>query len=330
MVISAIIPAFNAGTEVRECLAALIGANQYVDEILVVDDASHDDTATVAAAAGARVLRLDRNLGPAGARNAGAAASRGDVLWFVDADVVVAPDAAARVARLFALQPDLAAVFGSYDTQPRATGVVSQYRNLLHHYVHQQAAVDASTFWAGCGAVRRAAFEDVGGFDPRPSWHFIEDIELGYRLRAAGHRILLDKDLRATHLKRWTLRGVLRTDTFFRAAPWTRLIRRTATAPADLNLGGTQRVSVALAGLATACAILTLFAGAFAVGAAASLLALLAVNSALYRFFYRERSFTFMVASLPLHVLYFLSCGAGFLYGCVTPATDSSLGHPKK
>jgi len=62
----------------------------------------------------------------------------------------------------------------------------------------------------------------------------------------------------------------------------------------------------------------------------AILLALLAVNSALYRFFYRERSFAFMVASLPLHVLYFLSCGAGFLYGCVTPATDSSLGHPKK
>jgi hypothetical protein len=87
---------------------------------------------------------------------------------------------------------------------------------------------------------------------------------------------------------------------------------------------------VALAVLAVASTILALFASVFIVGVAASLAALLALNSRLYRFFHRERGFTFMVASLPLHVLYFLSCGAGFLYGCVTPATESSLGHPKK
>jgi GT2 family glycosyltransferase len=324
MVISAIIPAFNASAEVRECLAALMGAQAYIDEILVVDDASADDTAAVAAATGARVVRLEHNRGPAGARNAGAAAARGDVLWFVDADVVVAPDAAGRIARVFASEPDVAAVFGSYDTRPRAPGVVSQYRNLLHHYVHQHATTNASTFWAGCGAVRRTAFEQVGGFDPRPSWHFIEDIELGYRLRSAGHRIQLDKELHATHLKRWTLRGVLRTDTFFRAAPWTRLIRRTATVPADLNLGGSQRLSVALAGLATLSAALAFFEGTFVVATLAFLLALVLLNSELYRFFYRERSFIFMVATIPLHVLYFLCCGAGFVYGCVTPTTDSS------
>ena len=58
--------------------------------------------------------------------------------------------------------------------------MVSQYRNLLHHFVHQHGHAEASTFWAGCGAIRRAAFDAVGGFDaarfPRPS---IEDIELG-------------------------------------------------------------------------------------------------------------------------------------------------------
>ncbi len=322
MTISAIIPAFEARAYVGECLRALVAASPDVDEIVVVDDASTDDTAAVAAAAGARVVRRERNGGPAAARNAGAAAARGDVLWFVDADVVVAPDAPARVARLLATRPDVAAVFGSYDTRPRATGVVSQYRNLLHHYVHQQAATEASTFWAGCGAVRRAAFESVGGFDTSAAWHFIEDIELGYRLHAGGHRIVLDKDLRATHLKRWTLAGVLRTDTFFRAAPWTRLIRRTTTAPADLNLGGTQRASVAAAGLATACAGLAILHRAFAVAAVVLLLALVVLNRPLYRFLQRERGLAFTLAAVPLHVLYFLCCGAGFVWGCLTPATD--------
>ena len=80
---------------------------------------------------------------------------------------------------------------------PRLQGVVSQYRNLLHHFVHQHGNSEASTFWAGCGAIRRSVFEEMGGFDeqrfPTPS---IEDIELGYRLRQAGHRILLDKACR--------------------------------------------------------------------------------------------------------------------------------------
>lgn len=319
--ISAIVPAFQARAYLDECLRAL-AASPGIDEIIVVDDASPDDTGAVAAAAGARVVRLERNGGPAAARNAGARVARGDVLWFVDADVVVAPDAAARVARFFASHADAAAVFGSYDTTPRAPGVVSQYRNLLHHWVHQRAASDASTFWAGCGAVRRAAFERVGGFDPSATWHFIEDIELGYRLRADGCRIALDKELRGTHLKQWTLAGVLRTDTFFRAAPWTRLIRRTATSPVDMNLGGTQRLSVALAGLATVAVPLAAVHGAFGAAALAAVAALVALNGPLYGFFLRERGIAFAVAAVPLHVLYFLCCGAGFVWGRLTPSTE--------
>src|SRR5262249_50067799 len=159
-------------------------------EIVVVDDASTDDSSTVASRLGARVFRLPANAGPAAARNHGARHASGDILFFVDADVVVGPDAIARVGAALGRHPATAAVFGSYDATPVDSGIVSRYKNLLHHYVHQSGAAEASTFWAGCGAIRRAAFEEVGGFDEaryrRPS---IEDIELGYRLRRAGHRI---------------------------------------------------------------------------------------------------------------------------------------------
>ena len=117
-----------------------------------------------------------------------------------------------RALARFEADPGLSALFGSYDDAPTAPGVVSQYRNLLHHFVHQQGdfADDVRpvhTFWTGCGMIRREVFLAFGGFDPRlyprPA---IEDIELGYRLTRAGHRIVLARDVLATHMKRWTLR----------------------------------------------------------------------------------------------------------------------------
>jgi len=314
MSISIIVPAYNNPSDLRECLSALLPSSRPDSEIIVVDDGSTDDMASVAAGTGLRLLRLPENSGSSVARNHGARAARGDILLFVDADVVVAPGAVARVARTFAEYPEVAAVFGSYDTRPRAQGVVSQYRNLLHHYVHQEGNPEASTFWAGCGAIRRTVFEAVGGFDERMPGTSIEDIELGYRLRQAGYRIFLDKDLRCTHLKRWTLRSVIRTDLAARAVPWARLILERRTAPRDLNLTGEQRVSLALVGLAGPLLLLALYRYEFFALAAAALLAVLVLNGRLYRFFYRQRGLRFAVACVPLHFVYFLCSGLGFLY----------------
>src|SRR5207247_5732482 len=222
-------------------------------ELIVVDDASTDTTPSVAAVGGTQVLRLGKNYGPGAARNLGAAQASGDVLLFVDAEVVVAGGALDRVADAFALDPTLAALFGSYDDDPGAPSLLARYRNLLHHFVHQAGEAEAATFWAGLGAVRRSVFLSVGGFDavrfPHPS---IEDIELGYRLRRAGHRIRLDKSLQGKHLKRWTFWSMLRTDVVRRALPWSRLILDTQHAPEDLNLRASQRLCGALSGVTLA------------------------------------------------------------------------------
>jgi glycosyltransferase involved in cell wall biosynthesis len=313
--ISIIVPVYNDPQNLVACLSALIAPCYPGSEIIVVDDASTDDTPAIAARMGVRVFRLAQNSGPAAARNYGARHSQGEILFFVDADVVVAPDALSRVAKVLDEQPDLAAVFGSYDARPRAKGVVSQYRNLLHYFVHQNGNPEASTFWAGCGAIRRLVFEEVGGFDekrfPQPS---IADIELGYRLRQAGHRILLDKALQGTHLKRWTLRSVIRTDISCRAIPWSQLILASKKAPNDLNLQGGQRLSVAMAGLACVFAALTLFRAELLALAMASLLGMVVLNRALFAFFARERGLFFAIACIPLQLLYYLYSGLSYLY----------------
>jgi glycosyltransferase involved in cell wall biosynthesis len=315
IVISVIVPVHNNSRDLRLCLAALRDAATPDSEMIVVDDGSSDDTASVAAGMGVAVVALAENSGPAAARNAGARRARGAILFFVDADVVIAPGAIERVQQFFADHPEHAAVFGSYDAQPACGSMVSQYRNLLHHFVHQRGNLDGSTFWAGCGAIRRAVFHEVGGFDarrfPRAS---IEDIELGYRLRAAGHRIRLDAGLQGTHLKRWTLGSMIRTDIARRALPWSRLILESGHAPNDLNITRRQRMSTALMGLAAASAPLGVLRLELLVLAAAALLAVTVLNRSLYAFFWRHGGNRFAVLSIALHFLYYLYSGLTYLY----------------
>jgi hypothetical protein len=123
-------------------------------------------------------------------------------------------DSFVRIRRAF-LDPDLHAVFGSYDDRPAAPGTVSQFRNLLHHHVQQSSAGPATSFWTVIGAIRRDSFLAASGFDG--SQRFLEDVELGMRLSAARMRIALDPRLQGTHLKRWGFVDMVSTD--FGAAP---------------------------------------------------------------------------------------------------------------
>jgi hypothetical protein len=299
-------------------VAALSAAAGTNSEIIVVDDGSTEELRSVVTDSGTDVLRLSRNSGPSSARNLGARHARGDILLFVDSDLVVAPGAVNALIQRLEADPTVAAAFGSYDNHPQAKGVVSQYRNLLHHYVHQTGNVEASTFWAGFGAIRRSVFEAVGGFDEKRFPRCIEDIELGGRLRRAGHRIILAKDIQGTHLKRWTLRSVIKTDVCCRAIPWTRLIMEQKQAPDDLNLKAGQRASVALVGLACLFLALSIVFASVRFPAlemsATALLGVIALNRKLYGFFIHERGLLFAFAAIPLHILYFLYSGTAYVW----------------
>lgn len=240
--VSVVIPVRNDADNLRACLDALRNSTYSDYETIVVDDASSDKTAEVAEQMEARVVRLRSRLGPAGARNAGAQCARGEYLLFVDADVGVGGDTIGRFVAHLERDPATDAAFGSYNSQPASGNLVSQYRNLLHHHVHQTASPAAGTFWSGCGIIRRAVFLEFGGFDASYGRPAIEDIELGMRLAKAGRCIRLCKDVQVTHRKRWTLWTMVRTDILDRAIPWTQLILKEKSLPNDLNLKTSQRI----------------------------------------------------------------------------------------
>ncbi len=338
MLVSVIVPARNAAETLGASLDALKASTWQDFELIVVNDASADNTAEIARGHGAQVVQMQTRVGPATARNRGADIARGEILLFVDADVCVHDDALERIAahfgfhgtRVFARSTvDLEsagdgaparvdAVFGSYDDSPPAEGFFSRYKNLSHHFVHQSGTLQASTFWAGCGAVRKEVFVKVSGFDESYREPSIEDIELGYRLSDAGHRILLDPRVQATHLKRWTLGSMVATDILRRAIPWLRLLRERRTLSATLNIDRTQRACVLILYTALLCVLLAFAFPAkvetFLGAAVLAVLVVLGLNRRFYTFLGRNQGISLALRAAPVHLVYFLYCGAAALW----------------
>ncbi|MET0938838.1 MAG: glycosyltransferase [Gaiellaceae bacterium] len=276
--LTAVIPATNDPPTLAACLDAIAAADEPPEQVVVVTEGG----------------------GPAAARNAGAADATGDVVVFVDADVLPHADAFGRIRAVFDENPVLTAVFGSYDASPADPGVVSQFRNLLHHHIHQQGAGKATTFWAGLGAVRADAFRVAGGFDAeRYRLPSVEDIDLGARLSRDGGTILLDPLLQGTHLKRWTLPEMVRTDFWQRGVPWVELVLRHRSGASALNLGWRQRVSAATA-VISALAVLRGRPGAALCG----LVALTALNAELYELLLRRQGRAAAAAGVGLHAVH--------------------------
>lgn len=321
--ISVIVPAYNSADTLTLCLDALMTAKNISDfvEIWVVDDGSSDDTVTIVSRYDVSVLSLASNSGPAAARNVGAKHANGDILVFIDADVAVAPDALQRIANYFQ-HDDRIALIGSYDNDPKERDPISRYRNLLHHFVHQNAPTYATHFWTGLGAIRKSIFDSIGGFDEARFGRGCEDIEMGYRLRAQGYPIALDKNLQGKHLKHWTFKSMVYTDLFIRAIPWTQLLIQYQQMPNDFSLGLTQRISVTLAWLIP---ITLPMMFSMPILPLCTVLLFVIANWSFFRFLATHEGGLMSAACLPLHVLYHFISGLGFLIGMATALCPKCL-----
>ncbi len=313
--ISIIIPVYRGGKSFSYCLASLENSLLSPAEVIVIVDGDDPESYQVAQEYGAKVLQLKANRGPATARNIGAEAAKGDIIFFIDADVTIYPDTLEKIATVFQNDHQLAALIGSYDDQPGASNFLSQYKNLFHHYNHQIGSEEASTFWGACGGIRRDIFLNMGGFDESYRRPCIEDIELGYRLKAKGYRIRLCKNIYVKHLKHWTPYSLLRADFFYRALPWTELIHRDRNFVNDLNLQWSSRLSViciysllmAILGSIWFPPLLWL-GGLLIVG-------LIVLNWPVYQFFLKKRGLLFTLKTLPWHWFYYFYSGLAFVIG---------------
>ncbi|TVR84843.1 MAG: glycosyltransferase [Rhodospirillales bacterium] len=218
--VSVVIPAYNAAGLLETCLNSLFAQTRAPSrfEVIVVDDASTDDTADRAEAlrpaaedAGAtlHVLRQPENKGPAAARNRGAEAATGEVVVFTDSDCEPTPDWLSQMLAPFE-NPAVSAVKGAYRT--RQTALVARFAQaeFEERYRMLERSQTVDVVFSYSAAFRTTVFREAGGFDSRFPVADNEDTDLSYRIVEAGHRAVFNPNALIYHRHPDTLRRYLR------------------------------------------------------------------------------------------------------------------------
>jgi hypothetical protein len=321
--LSIVVPVHNATETLTQVLGSIRRSDFPRDfyELIVVDDASADGSASLAARYADTVVKLTgRPSGPSYARNRGAEIARGQVIAFVDADVVVAPDTLRRMVSALLSSIDIAAVSASHGESSGANNFVSHYWNLLLRFGEEKHGGRGAQFAPECGVVRRSAFLDAGMYD---EWRFatagMEGVELGERLARSGH-VVLDPDLTVTHLRKWDLASVCR-EVWTRGRMLSRSLgyfRTSAVAPSEVvfTLSRTLTPAVALVGtLMLAAAFVPAPHTTSKTGLALALLLL--ANFPIHRFNARSRGVVFAALSAPIHLFVQFVTGIALCAGWV-------------
>ncbi|MDH3229437.1 MAG: glycosyltransferase [Alphaproteobacteria bacterium] len=317
--ISIIIPNRNGEATIGLCLEAAYRSSYSPFEVIVVDDCSEDLSVAVIERFPCRLVRLDRHSGAAAARNAGAAESRGEILFFTDADCLLEPEAIAIAAAAVSRHGPDAVVGGTYTPEPYDADFFSRFQSVFIHY-SETKHTDAADYAAGHAMVIAArAFRRSGGF----SEGFLpvaEDVEFSHRLRRAGHRIVIEPRLRIRHVFGFSLYRSLR-NAAFKSMYWTVYSIRnrdvfadsgTASTELKANLAFCFAVSVLLLVAATSGNVLFLYLTALPVAANVT------VGRGLIAAFFKGGGAVFGVAATAYYLFVFpLAVGAGVLAGVV-------------
>jgi cellulose synthase/poly-beta-1,6-N-acetylglucosamine synthase-like glycosyltransferase len=311
---SVIVPAYQAVQTLPRCLAAL--QHQSIDradyEIIVVDDGSEDQTPAVAEQVldgyHTRVIRTAHG-GPGQARNIGTGAADGAIILFTDADCEPLSDWIEQMARPFD-DPQVAGVMGAYRT--RQTQLAARFAQIEfeHRYARMRQFKSIDLIATYAAAYRKSVLQAVGGFDRRFTAANNEDVELAYRVSAAGYQLVFNPQARVFHSHAPTVRRYLKTK--FKRAYWRTLVyrRHVGKAVQDSYTPQTLKAQIALAGLIVLLAIGALFQPSLGIGCLASVAVFVASTLPFVRFAWpRDRAIGAIAIPMVFARSIVFSCG---------------------
>lgn len=254
--ISVIVPAFNARDSIGDCIESALSGAVAPLEVIIVDDCSTDDTATIVEGISARrpgtvrLIRAPVNAGPARARNIGAAEAKGQYLFFVDSDTAMLPDTLQNFLRRI---PEADAVSGIYHPEPLNDGDVPRYKAyLLAYFFGRRGVFVHDVFVASSAGIRADVYRELGGFNERMPWGMdVENEEFGNRI-AVRHRMLMDPAVNVRH--HFPGFGKLTRTYFHRVSLWMELFLKRG----HFEKGGSATATTGLSTAAGAGAAMTL------------------------------------------------------------------------
>lgn len=285
-------------------------------ELILVDDGSQEDLQSLLKNHPVVLKKLDHRRGSYYARNIGAQLAKGEILFFIDADIQVRSETLQNTIDIFNRYPDVPAVIGSYDDDPAAKNTVSQFKFLHHHYVHQHGFDYLGSFWTGYGAVKKEIFQRLGGFNCEifNDLNAVNDIDFGYRLKINGYKVYNARSIQVKHLKRLSFMDWVKTDIFKRGLPWLKILVKYRDFSPTLNVNLQSFLSIASVGLMVIFSL-----GSIVLKSLFSIVPLLGImflifNFDFLRFLANKRGFIFALYSIPLLFIYYLNCGFCVLF----------------
>lgn len=310
--VSVIIPVYGQEKSIRDCIESVLNTNYPNLETIVVSDNSPDRSAEIATELGVKTIVLPEQKGAAYCRNIGAEYAQGEILIFIDSDVVIQADVIDRIVEHLGAE-EYSAVFGMYTSHVPHKDVYSRFKNLQHHFVHLSNTGEICSFWTGCGGVKKAAFKEINGFDE--TINYMEDINLGFRLHKAGGKILLTSAIRCTHLKKYTFRSLLRSDILGRAKPWSKLFFNKKASMNNLNTKVKEKVTLVFFGLAVLFLLASTLSNVFLPIVFALLAGIVLLQRTFILYTNKIYGWRFGMTSILLLFMYYFSCISGILLG---------------
>jgi mycofactocin glycosyltransferase len=193
--VTAIVAVRNGAPTIGACLDAIAGQSHRVASILVIDDASTDETRTLVRERRdprIELMELTNNVGPAEARNRALPRIQTDCFWIVDADCVPRPDCLALLCATLSDDPAIGIVGGPNPQNTRTVTYAAAAFDFSNRYLVDPAAppTDVPYVVGANMLVRRAVTDQVGDYDP--ALRIAEDFDLCVRARQAGWRVVFE------------------------------------------------------------------------------------------------------------------------------------------
>lgn len=208
--ISVVIPAYNSEETIGLAIKGVLSQIEIGEfELIVVDDGSTDKTAQIIKSFSVVKYIYQENAGPASARNRGAHAAEGDIIFFTDSDCIPSPDWIAKLLVYFC-EPEIAVVSGTYDLVDEGSLLSKCIHQEIMYRHKQHMPVYPKSFGSYNFSVRKKVFDEVGGFNQHYRTASGEDNDLSYKILKAGYRIYFANDARVQHHHTSSLKKYLR------------------------------------------------------------------------------------------------------------------------
>ena len=305
--ISIVIPVHNREDSLKKCLSAVftdINLGKHKDvEVIVVDDYSTENLRRAVNKFPAKYLRLKKKSGPSVARNLGVKKANGEIIFFVDSDVLLQSGVLERLKNDFKKDRDIVAVQGNYTKNAYSSNFFTKYKNILLNYnfskYDKKYGKGIATF---CVAIKGKALVLIGGFNENLKTANIEDEAPGVLIYSKGMKILFDSQVNVKHLKKHNLYNLLKQDydtTFLKIKSYLKIKKISVNRLEESHLGIRYLSTIPLSNLILLNILLLLLFSS--VWLNISLLSLsiiyLILSSDMYYYFLSSNGFMFTIKS---------------------------------